>query len=114
MVKPKLISESDVRIHAINVRSEAISVFITARLGGLSVDAPFPPADQFAVCDAAGCPRAGEVSSVIALAVATMTFPAEHPIHTHRVNQDHRQHDDAADEEEAQRGIGRRGIRDSH
>ena len=42
------------------------------------------------------------------------TFAAKYPIHAHRINQDHGQHDYTAEEEKSQRRIRRSGVSDGH
>jgi len=49
MVKPKLSKESDVRVHDINVRSPAMSVFITGRFSGISFGVFLASADTSVV-----------------------------------------------------------------
>jgi hypothetical protein len=51
-VKPKLSSESDVRVHDINVRSAAINVFITGRLSEVGLGGFLVSADTSGVCEA--------------------------------------------------------------
>ena len=85
MVNPKLSSESDVRVHDINVRSAAIKVFITGRFSGTLGDEFGGSVDTLALCEMTMCARADEMGST----VPAMTFAAENAIDAQCINQNH-------------------------